>query len=87
MTTDDNNDYLDYFNMIFENDALFEDFAGQLEGLTRSLIYKAGNNHWISDLETQMLQNKPLVKKTVTPKFQPQENSPNDLFMRYWVHP
>ena len=45
MTTDDNNYYLDYFNMIFENDALFEDFAGQLEGLTKNMIYKAGNNH------------------------------------------
>ena len=77
---------MDYFNTIFDNDALFEDFAGQLEGLTGNKINKIGNN-WISDLETQMIQNKPLVKKTVMPKFQSQENSPNDLFMRYWIHP
>ena len=31
-----NNDYLDYFNTIFDNDALFEDFASQLEGLFKS---------------------------------------------------
>ena len=29
---DANNDYLDYFNTIFDNDALFEDFASQIEG-------------------------------------------------------
>ena len=29
---DANNDYLDYFNTIFDNDALFEDFATQIEG-------------------------------------------------------
>ena len=29
---DANNDYLDYFNTIFDDDALFEDFASQIEG-------------------------------------------------------
>ena len=32
-----------------------------------------------------MVENKPLIKKA--PKFKPQQNSPNDLFQRYWVHP
>ena len=90
-----NNDYLDYFNTIFDNDALFEDFASQLEGLFKSGS-KTGSEifekyfrkyFFFSDLESQMIENKPLVKKAPAPKFKPQQKSPNDLFQRYWVHP
>ena len=88
---------MDYFNTIFDNDALFGDFVAQIEGLwlsfkkavnlTESARDRTGSYKTILDLETQMLQNKPLVKKTVTPNFKPQMQSPNDLFQRYWVHP
>ena len=51
----------------------------------RFLRFQSGSI--FSDLESQMIENKPLVKKAPAPKFKPQQKSPNDLFQRYWVHP